>query len=168
MQNVKIDFNVKSLPFYAVSHKEGRKTFEIQAFDGIITVSVQYDYKRNPLELTSSIKDGDFVSVIIYGYRIELYINGELKDEEWPIGERFFKIGDTVKVGTKIGEADGKFSSNVYSSISGKVTRLTEFIQPGSVAATAVVIESDDTAFTNCRDKLVLAVDSGRTDRRLG
>ena len=53
------------------------------------------------------------------------------------------KIGDTVKVGTKIGEADGKFSSNVYSSISGKVTRLTEFIQPGGAAATAVVIESD-------------------------
>ena len=96
MQNIKIEFNVEKLPFYAVSHKYGRKTFEVQAFDGIITVSVQYDYRRNPLELTSSVKDGDSVSVIIYGYRIELYVNGELKDEEWPIGERFFKIGDNV------------------------------------------------------------------------
>ena len=47
MENLKIEFNVEKLPFYAVSHKEGRKTFEIQAFDGIVTVSAQYDYKRN-------------------------------------------------------------------------------------------------------------------------
>lgn len=53
------------------------------------------------------------------------------------------KVGDTVKIGTKIGEADGKVSSDVYSSISGKVIKLPEFLLANGRATTAVVIESD-------------------------
>lgn len=53
------------------------------------------------------------------------------------------KVGDFVKVGTKIGEADGKISSNVYSSVSGKVTKLTEHLLSSGSYCTAVVIESD-------------------------
>ena len=95
MENIKIEFNLEDLPFYAVSHKNGRKTIEIQAFDGIITVSVQYDYKRNPLELTCEIKNNDHVSIILYEHRIELYVNNELKDEEWPFGNMLYSLGDT-------------------------------------------------------------------------
>lgn len=95
MQNIKITLDTEKLPFYAVSHKNGRKTLEIQAFDGLVTVSTQYDYSRRPLELKSEINDGDKVEVILYEHRIELYINGELKDEEWPIGIRLFELGDT-------------------------------------------------------------------------
>ena len=94
MQNIKINLNIEKLPFYAVSHKNGRKTFEIQAFDGNITVSVIYDYNSRPLDLTSEIKDGDSVDIILYDYRIELYVNGEIKDEEWPCGNRLFTLGD--------------------------------------------------------------------------
>lgn len=53
------------------------------------------------------------------------------------------KVGDLVKVGTKIGEADGAISSNIYSSVSGKVTKLEEYLQPNGATTTAVVIESD-------------------------
>ena len=53
------------------------------------------------------------------------------------------KVGDLVKVGTKIGEADGKISSNIYSSVSGKVTKLAEYPMFNGSVATAVVIESD-------------------------
>lgn len=53
------------------------------------------------------------------------------------------KVGDLVKVGTKIGEADGKISSNIYSSVSGKVTKLAEYLQPSGMVTEAVVIESD-------------------------
>lgn len=31
------------------------------------------------------------------------------------------KVGDLVQIGTKIGEADGRISSNIYSGVSGKV-----------------------------------------------
>ena len=53
------------------------------------------------------------------------------------------KAGDTVKVGTKIGEADGYISSSVFSSVSGTVTKLTEYLLHNGTTTTAVVIESD-------------------------
>ncbi|MBQ3183635.1 MAG: electron transport complex subunit RsxC [Clostridia bacterium] len=53
------------------------------------------------------------------------------------------KVGDLVKVGTKIGDADGYISSNVYSGVSGKVTKLTDYLMHNGAATTAVVIESD-------------------------
>ena len=53
------------------------------------------------------------------------------------------KVGDLVKVGTKIGEADGKISSDIYASVSGKVVRLADFLLSNGATTTAVVIESD-------------------------
>ncbi len=53
------------------------------------------------------------------------------------------KVGDLVKIGTKIGEAEGKISSPVYASVSGKVTKLADYRLAGGSFATAVVIESD-------------------------
>ena len=92
--NIKIAFEADKLPLYFVSHKNGRKTLEIEAFDGILNVSVQYDYDRKPLSLNGEIKIGDRVEIILLKYRIELYINGNLKDEEWPAGDRLFAFGD--------------------------------------------------------------------------
>ncbi len=53
------------------------------------------------------------------------------------------KVGDLVKVGTKIGEANGYVSSPVYSSVSGKVVKLIDILQGNGTNTTAVVIESD-------------------------
>lgn len=53
------------------------------------------------------------------------------------------KVGDLVKVGTKIGEADGYISAPIYSSVSGKVVKLQEHRLVNGAATTAVVIESD-------------------------
>ena len=92
--NIKISFESEKLPLYFVSHKDGRKTFEIEAFDGILTASVQYDYDRRPLLLNGEISNGDRVDIILLNHRIELYINGELKDEEWSAGNRLFEMGD--------------------------------------------------------------------------
>lgn len=53
------------------------------------------------------------------------------------------KVGDIVKVGTLIGQADGNISSNIYSSVSGKVIKLADYLLYNGVTTTAVVIESD-------------------------
>lgn len=53
------------------------------------------------------------------------------------------KVGDLVKVGTKIGDADGYISSPVYSSISGKVVKLGDQLTYNGTAVPTVVIESD-------------------------
>ena len=53
------------------------------------------------------------------------------------------KVGDLVRIGTKIGEADGYISSPVYSSVSGKVVKLAEYRMFNGGATSAIVIESD-------------------------
>ena len=53
------------------------------------------------------------------------------------------KVGDLVKVGTKIGEADGPVSSPIYASVSGKVTKIQDFMLYNGSYTPSVVIESD-------------------------
>ena len=52
-------------------------------------------------------------------------------------------VGDTVKVGTKIAEAQGLISSPIYSSVSGKITKITDFLTASGTVSQAMVIESD-------------------------
>lgn len=90
----RLSFTLPALPCYAIAHKGGRKTLEIEAFDGILTVAVEYDYNRAPLCLTVSASEGDAFAVHLMPHRIELYKNGVLVDEEWPGGERLYSLGD--------------------------------------------------------------------------
>ncbi len=53
------------------------------------------------------------------------------------------KAGDEVKVGTKIGEADGFISASVHSSVSGKVVGVETRPHPLGRRLPAVVIEND-------------------------
>lgn len=53
------------------------------------------------------------------------------------------KVGDLVKVGTKIGEADGMVSANIYSSVSGKVLKFVDHLLHNGSVTTAIVIQSD-------------------------
>ena len=102
MKDLKLSFTISAAPYYAVSVTGGRKTLEIQYFDGILTVSVQYDYERRPLNLTCEAKDGGEATVILLPHRIELYLNGVIMDEEWPAGTRLFHFGDGFSIGEGI------------------------------------------------------------------
>ncbi len=53
------------------------------------------------------------------------------------------KVGDTVKVGTLVGEQNGFVSAPVYSSVSGKVTKIIDMRLSNGKFAPAVTIESD-------------------------
>lgn len=53
------------------------------------------------------------------------------------------KVGDHVDVGTLIGEQDGRISSPVYASVSGKVTKVGDVLLSNGSVAPAVTIESD-------------------------
>ncbi len=53
------------------------------------------------------------------------------------------KVGDEVKAGTKIGEADGFISSAVHASISGKIKKIDMFLHPTLTRGLAIQIESD-------------------------
>ncbi len=96
MQDIKIAFEIKELPFSASSCKNGINSLEIQTTDSTLTVLVRYDYDERPLELRGEVKIGDKVELILLDYRIELCINDKIVDEEWPCGNRLFELGDEL------------------------------------------------------------------------
>ncbi len=53
------------------------------------------------------------------------------------------KVGDEVKVGQKIGDAEATITAPVHSSVSGKVIKFEDIITVSGVKTKAVVIESD-------------------------
>lgn len=53
------------------------------------------------------------------------------------------KVGDTVYVGTVIGEATGFVSAAVHSSVSGTVKKIDSYLSPAGRSCAAIVIESD-------------------------
>lgn len=96
MKGLKIEFEIKRLPIYAFSCNEDKNTLEIKAENGIVTVSLRYDYNERMLCLTSEAVPGDRVEVLVLPHRIELYVNGRVKDEEWPDGCLIFELGDKI------------------------------------------------------------------------
>ena len=77
------------------------------------------------------------------------------------------KVGDLVKVGTKIAEAGGAVSAPIHASVSGKVTKISDFLLSDGRTVPAVVIQSDgemtpDDTLTppvvNSRESLIEAV----------
>ena len=60
------------------------------SFDGNeLTISILYSVKPLPLVLKSEAIPGDQVKLVNIGFRIELYINDVIEDEEWPDGESY-------------------------------------------------------------------------------
>ena len=53
------------------------------------------------------------------------------------------KVGDEVKVGQLVAEAACTFSSPIYSSVSGKVTKIDSYLRSNGKNVTAIRIESD-------------------------
>lgn len=79
------------------------------------------------------------------------------------------KVGDEVKVGTLIGDASRGLCAPIHSSVSGKVTKITEIANSRGGSMAAVVIESDgqmtpDESITaptvTNRDELIAAIKS--------
>ena len=80
------------------------------------------------------------------------------------------KMGDLVKVGTLVAKANGELSSPVYASVSGKVTKISDYVTSSGVTVPAVVITSDGEMAceeltpptVNSREELLKAIcDSG-------
>ncbi len=53
------------------------------------------------------------------------------------------KVGDEVKVGTKIGDAQGGMSSYIYASVSGKVVKIEDYLTSNGDHVPSVRIASD-------------------------
>ncbi len=71
---------------------EGDHTACEITLDGQLAVRLWTDFSDTPLTLTANVSEGDSVRLNIRPYRIELYVNGKLADEEWPCGTPFLTV----------------------------------------------------------------------------
>ena len=69
------------------------------------------------------------------------------------------KVGDLVKVGSLIAEASGFVSAPIHSSVSGKVTKISDIIISTGGTVPAITIESDG-EFSPCDDMCAPTVNS--------
>ena len=76
--------------------QDGDTVLEIMYCGGALSASLVYDAVDEPLRLTADAKVGDDIILAFYPYRVELYRNGELCDEEWPFGSSRFAGAQTT------------------------------------------------------------------------
>lgn len=81
MKAIKISFNLDRL------HLPHSQTAVFTYDQEILTFSCAFDGHDEPLRVVAKAEEGDQISAVFFSYRIELYVNDELKDEEWPHGD---------------------------------------------------------------------------------
>ena len=107
MQDIRLSFRIHEIPTYAIAHKGGRKTLDINVLEGTLSCDVFYDFRTAPLTLRADVTVDDEILLRFTSFRIELYVNGTLCDEEWPAGERLYGMGDELHTPlTVLTEAD--------------------------------------------------------------
>ena len=88
--------------------------------DDKVVFYAYYDVRENPLKLEGKAQLGDKIKIIIYDYRIELYVNEVLADEEWPFGEHFLEAAtlenNSSGVTITFGETEEEYKESVISS----------------------------------------------------
>lgn len=95
--NLKLSFRLTEETDFSYCDRGGKETLSGKIADGILICNVHYDFQeRPPLQLTAEVNLNDSVEIILMPYRMELWVNSVLKDEEWPAGDRLFNISDIL------------------------------------------------------------------------
>ena len=90
-ENIQFDFKITSADVLFCYTLQDKTTAEC-VFDGnSLTFSVLYSFNEDMLKMSSCANMGDNVSIKILPYRLELYINGKLCDEEWQCGDNYLE-----------------------------------------------------------------------------
>ena len=80
-----LEFGVLPGQIFLAEH-EGHQDAEAHWDVGVLAVSLWFDYSETPLTLKAKALEGDRARVCYLEYRLELYVNDRLVDEEWPFG----------------------------------------------------------------------------------
>ncbi len=113
----------KQLSFAAPQNKvkayTENKGLEICIDNGEVAVNVYYDFNEKPLVMTGKVNINDTVKIKLISYRIELWINDKLVDEEWPAGNCLYNTGDELKSDFDIAVCDGEYVEEEQPSVIG-------------------------------------------------
>lgn len=87
MDNIKIKFTLSDKFLKIFNHE--KVALELSFENSILTISIFYSFNNRPLSLSAVAALNDNIELCLLPYRIELYVNGRLVDEEWPYGDNF-------------------------------------------------------------------------------
>lgn len=96
MNAIKISWTLEKLPCCGAAERGGSTTFSFRTEAGRLVCSILYTAHAEPLHLTAKIQPADRIDILLLPYRIELYRNGILTDEEWPEGQLLLTIADKI------------------------------------------------------------------------
>lgn len=99
---MKLSFPVTDNNTSAVAEQDGKPVFFCRIGEGTLVCEVFYDFDVRPLTLKASVKERDNVELIFLPYRIELWVNGMLMDEEWPAGNCMFTGEQEIRTDLQI------------------------------------------------------------------
>lgn len=99
---MKWEFTLAEEPVQFRLEKDGVTAMEAILENGCLTVSVRYSWQERPLVLRAEAKPGQEAAFVFRPYRIELYTDGILRDEEWPYGEALYDGADMTVSHTEL------------------------------------------------------------------
>ena len=86
-----LSWQAGALPRRVAVSREGSEALTIQEEGGRISCALFYAGREKPLTLEAPAAPGDGVTLRLLPARLELWVGGELRDEEWPCGERLYR-----------------------------------------------------------------------------
>ena len=89
METWNMRFTLSAFPVQFRWETENQPVFEGLWENGTLTVSMLFTADPRPLTLTAAANPGDEITFIFRPYRLELWVNGTLMDEEWPFGQSY-------------------------------------------------------------------------------
>ncbi len=105
-----ISFEATHLPSSICSYNNKALTLEIQLSEHCLVCKVFYDFSPDPLTLCATILEKDQIKINLMPYRIELWVNGNLCDEEWPAGNCLFTPDASIEsdINVTVGQASSE------------------------------------------------------------
>ncbi len=117
MNYTKLSFTIENEPSKATS--DG---LELNIDNGELLINLYYTANERPLCVKSTVKKGDRVEIRLLSYRIDLLVNGELMDEEWPAGECLYTTKNEITSDFAIDVTEGEYSEPEQPSVIGTFT----------------------------------------------
>ncbi len=112
-------FNIPAAKANAFAECDGKKSIEVHINDGVLSVNIYYEFNDKPLCMTGKVNINDAVKVKLIPYRIELWINDILVDEEWPAGNCLYGMGDEIQADFLIELTEGEYVEEKQPDIIG-------------------------------------------------
>lgn len=114
--NLEFTLNNEGIQFWADGSED--KVLYCSFEERKLDIAVKYDFsEKPPLHLSAAAKCGDRIRVHFLPYRLELYVNDILSDEEWPAGDHYLSTYPIKDNGCSLSVYESKISKKCEPAV---------------------------------------------------